>query len=344
MPHLSFTLSRNIILVAIIALIILSIGLFVIHHAPLAKKDIVATAFLFDLVITFPVAWYFIVIRPLRLRKWGIFLVFTLCCGIAYLILPAHQQSYIIQIRKLVIVPELAMLVYGIIKARKIKTEYRRLQTDFSDTAYNLYRSMAIVFGENAYVKIVASEFTMLRFGLLCWKKVKQPSNALRFTVYKESGYPALFGVILFASIVEIVAMHFMLIHYSKVAALVVSILSVYGTIFIVSDLSAVLKSPVLILENQILLRTGFRWRALVNKNNIASIVKIKEGFEPGDNCFKGSILKGNANVLLTFKHPVNIERLYRRPLSVNQIVMSVDQADDFIAKSSIDRETHFEH
>ena len=150
MPRLSFTISRNLVLAAIIALIILFIGLFVIHHAPLAKKDIIATAFLFDLVITFPMAWYFIVIRPLRLRKWGIFLVFTLCCGVAYLILPAHQQSYIIRIRKLVIVPELAMLVYGIIKARKIKAEYRRLQADFPDTAYNLYRSMAIVFGENA--------------------------------------------------------------------------------------------------------------------------------------------------------------------------------------------------
>jgi len=180
----------------------------------------------------------------------------------------------------------------------------------------------------------------MLRFGLLCWKKVKQPSNALRFTIYKESGYPALFGVILFASIVEIVAMHFMLIHYSKVAALVVSIISVYGTIFIVSDLSAVLKRPVLILENQILLRTGFRWRALVNKNNIASIVKIKEGFEPADTCFRGGILKGNTNILFTFKHPVSVERIYRKPLSVNTIMMSIDQADEFIAKSGIDTVT----
>jgi hypothetical protein len=193
---------------------------------------------------------------------------------------------------------------------------------------------MAAVFGDTIYAKVVASELTILRFGLLCWKRPKQGSIIVsRYTIYKESNYPVLFGMILFACMVEITGLHLVLLHYSKTAALIMSVLSLYGTIFIVSDLSAILKSPALIMEDKLLLRTGLRWRSIVNKNNIASIVKIKESFQPDTDCFKGSIMKNGANLLLTFKHPVSIERLYRKPILADKIIMTIDQADDFIAE-----------
>jgi hypothetical protein len=330
----SFFSSKNAWFAVAIGISILLIGLFLMHHVPIQKKDIAATGFLFDMVITFPVIWYFLVIRPLKLRKWRIVFVFTLCCVVAYLILPTHQKSYIIQIRKLTFVAELGMIVYMAIKARKIRTEYKRLQAAFPDIAYNLYKSMVTILGNGAYVKIIASELTILRFGLLCWKKqAAAPEGTVPYTTYKESNYPVLFGVILFSCIIEITALHLVLLHYSKIAALIVSIISLYGTIFIVSDLSAILKSPVLILDDRLLLRTGMRWRAMVNKTNIASIEKIKDSFQPVSDCFKGAALKNSANVLITFKHPVQIERIYRKSISANTIVMGIDQADDFLTE-----------
>jgi hypothetical protein len=329
-----YSIPKNIWFAVLIALAIVLGGQFLIHHISPLKRDIVATGFLCDLIITFPVIYYFLVIRPLKLRKWSIMLVITLCCVVAYVILPEHQRSYIIQLRKLTVFIELGALIYGIRKIGKIRTEYKKLQVEFPDIAYNLYKSLASVFGDGIYVKILASELTVLRFGLLCWKKQKQTSTTIdQYTVYKESNYPLLFGVILFACIVEIMGLHLVLLHYSKTAALIISILSMYGLIFIVGDLSAVLKSPVLVMSNKVLLRTGLRWRVIVDKNNIASIEKVKDTFQPGINCFKGSIMKNSVNVLFTFKHPVNIERLYRKPVLVDKIVMTIDQADDFITE-----------
>lgn len=304
------------------------------HHIPLVKRDVMATGLLLDMVITFPVVYYFLIIRPLKLRKWSIMLVISLCCIAAYIILPGHQRSYIIQLRKLTVVIELGVLVYGMRKIKKIRTEYKLLQTTFPDVAYNLYKSMATVFGHSLYVKIAASELTILRFGLLCWKKPRPiPIDSIRYTVYKESNYPLLFGVILFACMIEITGLHLLLLHYSKIAALVVSIMSLYGTIFIVSDLSAILKSPVLIMDDKLLLRTGLRWRTIIVKNNIASLEKIKDSYQPDSDCFKGGVLKSGVNILFTFKHPVNIERLYRKPVSVYKLIMNIDRAEDFIAE-----------
>jgi hypothetical protein len=330
----SFSISKNVWLAALIAFAILFGGQFLMYYIPPVKRDAIATGLLLDMVITFPVIYYFLVIRPLKLRKWSIMLVVSLCCVAAYTILPAHQRSYIIQLRKLTVIIELGVLIYGLRKIKKIKAEYKQLQTNFPDIAYNLYKSLAIVFGDSAYVRIVASELTVLRFGLLCWKKQKQvPDTVNRYTVYKEANYPVLFGLILFACAVEIIGLHILLLHYSKTAAFITSIFSLYGTIFIVSDLSAILKSPVLIMDDRLLLRTGLRWRTIINKNNIASLEKIKDSYQPDSNCFKGGVLKNGVNILFTFKHPINIERLYRKPVSVYKLIMSVDHVDDFIAE-----------
>lgn len=85
-------------------------------------------------------------------------------------------------------------------------------------------------------------------------------------------------------------------------------------------------------MKDKLLLRTGIRWRVLVNTNNIASVEKIKESYQVDKDCFNGGILKSSVNILFTFKHPVSIERIYRNPIKFNKIIMSIDQANDFLA------------
>ena len=86
-------------------------------------------------------------------------------------------------------------------------------------------------------------------------------------------------------------------------------------------------------MENRILLRTGLRWRALVDLDNITSAEKVKDSFEPPAGCFKGGIMKSSFNMLITLHSPVTVERLYKKPISTKQILMSVDDADRFLAE-----------
>lgn len=336
---LLLSIHKNVWFAALIAVSILFGGLLILHHVPLAKRDIVATGLLGDIIITFPLSYYFLLIRPLRLKKWSILFVFTCCCAIAYLILPEHQKYYILQLRKSLVLTELVILIYAISRFRKVKTVFMQLQTLFPDFAYNLSKSMLAVLGNHWSVRLLASELIVLRFGLFYWKKTAQVSEATnRFTVYKESGYSALLSVILAVSIIEISAVHLLLLQYNKIIAMVISLLSLYGLVFIVADLSALVKSPILILKEQLLLRTGLRWRVLVNTCNIKSVEKIKDTYEPDKDCYKGGVTKSSVNILVTFKHPVCIDRIYRSPIKVNKITMSMDQADNFIVQLGIER------
>jgi len=134
----SITVPKNVWFTALIAVVILCAGLFLMRHIPSGRKDIAATAFLLDIIVTFPIIYYFMIIRPLKVRKWSIVLVFTLCCAAAYFILPAHQQSYIIQVRKITILFELGAVVYGLIKIRKVRAKYKLLKASIPDISYNL--------------------------------------------------------------------------------------------------------------------------------------------------------------------------------------------------------------
>ena len=331
-----FPIHKRQMLGAGIGLCIFLLGMFVINNISGAKKNLIADAFLIDITITFPLIWYFMVIRPLKFKTWNLMLVFTICCIAAFIILPDQQRSYIKQIRRLTFFIELAAFAYLLIKARKIKAEYQKMQKLIPDFPYSLHKSMMNVFGDTKIIKFLASELTVLRFALLFWKKQGEiPSNAKAYTNYKNSGYIAIFSVILFVCLVEISVTHIVLLQYSKITAIVVSMLSLYSVLFIVSDISAMLKSPLLTMQDQILLRAGLRWRVLVNRSEILSIKKIKESYQHGKNCFNGAVLKNSANILIEFKQPIQIERMYRTAKTADQIIMNLDIADDLIADLS---------
>lgn len=143
-------------------------------------------------------------------------LVITLCSVAAYMFLPSTQQHYILQIRKLSVLAELGIVVYAITKFRHIKRLYTGLQQQLPDTAHHLQQSIIKVLGNTLAVRLLACELTVLRFGILCWYKTAPiPANAKSFSTHRESGYAALFGVIIGVAMIEIFALHLLLIKYS---------------------------------------------------------------------------------------------------------------------------------
>lgn len=327
-----FRTHKNIYLILFLAAFILFGGLLILHSVPMVKRDAVATGFLADIVITFPVAYYFLIIRSFKLKAQRILLVISACLVVAYCVLPPHQQYYVLQLRQLSALAELGFLIYVISKLKHINHYYQIHRADYQDFAFDFSKSLVSVLGDSLPVRFFASEIIILRFGLGCWKKFRPESATIkRFSVFKDSGYTSLFGVFLFVGLIEIVAFHLLLAHYSQLAAIILSFASAYGMIFFIGDFSAIVKSPILFLPGKILFRAGFRWRALININNIAFVERINDNYQPDENCFKGSILKSSVNVLITLKHSVSINRIYRKPIVASKIMMTIDQVDDFI-------------
>ena len=87
-----FPIHKRQMLGAGIGLCIFLLGMFVINNISGAKKNLIADAFLIDITITFPLIWYFMVIRPLKFKTWNLMLVFTICCIAAFIISSARTS------------------------------------------------------------------------------------------------------------------------------------------------------------------------------------------------------------------------------------------------------------
>ena len=324
-------INRNMVLITLIAFFIFTGGLILLHTVPAAVKDKIANGLLADFVITFPVLYYFIIIRPHKKSARRLLIVISTCLTIAYLVLPAHQRAYILQIRKVSALAEALFIIYAITKITRLRTCYKVHQATLADPIYNLRAAMADVLGDSLGVKIIAAELAVLRYGLLCWRRetpgLKQNAS---FSTHKQFGYIALWCVLFTAMTVEITAFHLLLLKWSATAAMIVTMLSFYGAIILVADLSAILKRKVQVSDDQLLLQVGLRWRTITSLNNISSIKKITGDYYSETAYFKGGIIKSAGNLLITFKQPVRVDKLYGSGNEFDTILMNIDDYESF--------------
>ncbi len=328
--QLTFSTKRNAFKFGLASFLIIGIGLLLVYNIAPPKQDMIATGFLLDLVVTIPVIYYLLIIRPLKRRLINLLLIFSICSGLAYLILPQHQRQYILELRKLTVLVELGLVVYAVIKLRKIKAFYKEIQRQMPDPAYNLRQSMLAVLGNIIPIRVLSSEIIILKYGLFFWKKRQEfEPSAKTFTTYKDSSYPAIWGVLSFIIVIETFAMHLALNQWSTTAAWIMTFLSIYSLLFFIADFIAVIKRPVTIYKEQLILRTGIRWRIVTKKENILSVERVKNDIEA--DAFKGAVLKSSSNLLLKFQQPVTIERLYRASIETDQVLLSLDNPEQFI-------------
>jgi len=85
-----------------------------------------------------------------------------------------------------------------------------------------------------------------------------------------------------------------------------------------------------LVNNDQLILRTGLRWRAITTVSNISSIEKIRYDYHSTAEYFKDGITSNSGNVLNRFNEPVLIEKLYGSSKSFDTILMNIDDAELF--------------
>jgi hypothetical protein len=333
MAALQLKQSRNILLIIFITLVIFLGGTIALHAVSPPVKAKLANGLLADFVITFPALYYFIIIRPSKASVKRLLIIISICCGIAYLVLPQQQREYLLQIRKLTAVAELGFIIYAFTKFNILRKAYKEHQLTFADPVYNFRSAMAATMGESVAIKIIASELAVLRYGLLCWKKERSALNESQaFSTHKEFGYIAIWCMLMVAILVEMTAFHLLLMRWSHTAAIILTALSAYGIIFFIADLSAIVKRKVLINNSQVILRVGLRWQIITSRDNIDTIKKITNDYNGTGEYFKGGIIKSSGNLFITFKNPVQVNKLYGSTKETRSVLMHIDNYELFAA------------
>lgn len=119
---------------------------------------------------------------------------------------------------------------------------------------------------------------------------------------------------------------------WNSAAALVLTVLSAYTLLFLVSDYVAIIKRPIVLEGSHLLIRTGTRWHAEIPLSEICDVrLAQKRPDEETVRKMKRISPFGAPNVLIEFSEKQEIRGLYGIKLYSEKVGCTVDKPEKFV-------------
>ncbi|MGH1365713.1 MAG: hypothetical protein ACRBF0_19285 [Calditrichia bacterium] len=294
------------------------------------SPDALSLGLTLDLTLLLPAAYFFLARRS-SLPVYGTLPVFILSFFLASYLLPADRQNYLAFVEIAVIPLELGILF---LVGREVKRTLAILR--------NTGRAQTIGFREHAQniisnrvdspvvASIMATELSMFYYALNGWRTAaEKPDSSCGFSYHKRNAYASIVGVVFVLVIVESVAAHLLIAHWSPILAWGIHFLGLYAMLFIFADYFAVKLRPLFIHNNMLHLRLGFRWACQIPLEQIERVELTFKALSKAKNHLDATLM-GTPNLILHLSSPVNVSGLYGMQRKPDTIQLSVDEPGAF--------------
>lgn len=280
----------------------------------------------FDLLVTVPFAFWFLVVRP-RGMRWFTVIPVVIASGYAgLLVLPPAQQQYLGYARFLTAPAELWLVGWGAVRAWRL---LRGGAHPRGDVLAAIRTALGEILRYPRAADAVAAEVALFWYALLSWRAQPETGPAdVAFTQHRRSGIMGLFGAVAFACLVEAVGVHLLVAGWSATAAWVLTALSLYSVIWLVGLGRSILLRPTVVAPEGLRVRVGMLWEALVPFDRIASVAEVRGGparrRAPG---YLHAAIFAAPRLMIELKEPVEARGLYgNRKRGITRIGLLVDE------------------
>lgn len=279
-------------------------------------------------VVSALLAWWML----RRELGWGVGALVPLYFGslfTARLALPTQYQSVLRPAHLLAAPLELLVFAWVALKVRAGRRAWARAGTGgHPDAGDRLDASAREALGPGRLSDVFATELTVLRYALLSWRETP-PHGDHMLSYHRGSAYGAIAVAVILASAAEIPAMHLLVGLWSAPAAWLLTILGVYGVLWVVGDWRACRARPVRVENGTLRIRFGLRWRMDVPLEHILS-ARPATGSE---RAHRRSVdlrlaLPGAAWTRIELDRPVTATGMYGLRREVRTLGLGVDQPE----------------
>jgi hypothetical protein len=317
---------------AFITVAMMATEFYIVNNAAFSKNaHLMSFAITCDIVVILPILFYFLIVRPLKLNPAFILSIYILSAWAVYFILPKTQHFYLKYVWHSLAFVEIGVMIWAVSKVKTIIKTYKSLSINSFDFYFNLKKSLELAIGNTVFTRVFATEIAIIRYGLLFFiqAKIEVLPHQKTFSVHKKSGYITIWAVLLFVGFVELFALHFLFKKFGNTVVLIADALSIYTLIFMVADLIALLRRPILIDNQQLTIRNGIRWHVIIDRKNIEKIEDISR--LPADKDIQKIATLGEPNVLLMLKESIEITGFYGMRFQSKRLALLVDDKELFI-------------
>ncbi|HEX3584142.1 MAG TPA: hypothetical protein VH087_20425 [Thermoanaerobaculia bacterium] len=243
-------------LFTLIALSIAIVEIAIVRSTLFARNpDIAAWGVTFDLTITIPLVYWFVLVRPGHARPVSLAPIFVVCTSAAALILPRGDQSFLHQLRWVAI--PLEILTIGLLVA-------------------SVWRRRPGGVRERIVGGMLTTEVAIFYYALFSWRAEPEvPADAVAISTHKRSGWGTVVVCFVVLIAFESVGVHLLVQQWSVKWAWIWTAMDVYGVLWLIGDYHALRLRPTLIREDEIELRHGMRLNATIARSNVAAVEAI---------------------------------------------------------------------
>lgn len=285
------------------------------------------SALILDFTLTIPLVYFFL-IRKKKISKFTIVPVFILGLVLSTLLIPSEEKgvltfilNWVFPIVEIIVFAKISHTVFKLVKTLK---QTRNQNTDF----YEAFLEASAQIFPTKMKHIIASEASLIYYCFFAWRNPKLKSNEFSYH-HKTPVVSLLYGFMLLI-IAEGIGLHLWLDAYNSILAWVFSALSAYGILQVFGILKSIPKRPIVVNENEVLLKFGLLGSANLAKSNIESIYLNTKDI-PEDIVDLKKLFLVDHNILITLKNNQRVPGLYGLKKDAKHIALFVDQPTDFI-------------
>ncbi|MEL6865875.1 MAG: hypothetical protein AAFP19_15725 [Bacteroidota bacterium] len=136
---------------------------------------------------------------------------------------------------------------------------------------------------------VLAGELSVYAYSIFGFSRKNEiPKGAKAYSSFREVGYATIFYVISFVGLVEIFAVHLLLVKYaSNTVAWIVTILTIYTALMLVADVVMMHVRPTLLTKDTLYFAVGNRWESVIPFDQIAEVSEVgkRADLSEGLNC-----------------------------------------------------------
>lgn len=283
----------------------------------------VPTAVSIDLTFFVPALWYVFLVRRRGLPAVTVVPVFLLSLVAAPLVLPAGNPGAMPLIRWLGVPAELVLL--GLVVRQMARARRTARAVDDSDVLSRLRAAARTALGNERAADIVAYEFAVLYYALFSWRAKPSPLEADGFSYHRKTAYAGIVIGLLLAIAAEAVPVHLLLSHWSVKVAWVVTVLGVYGALWLIGDYRAMRLRPTRVDGRGLALRFGLRWGLDVPLSFVRSVRETGRA-DAGTDADLSLALRGGRTIRLELAGPLVARGFYGRKKTVLSVEVGADE------------------
>ena len=295
------------------------------------QPAVLAAALTLDLTLIVPALYYGLLVRRKGWPSITVAPVFLLSLLIASLAIPADHQGLLHVLRYLAAPVEVLLL--GSLGWTVVRTARRFQRHTAPDVLDRLRESLYPLLHARWAADVLAYETALFYYALFSWRMKPDDRIAKQdaFSYHKRSGYGGVLAGILVAMLIEMIALHAWLWTWQSVLAWPLTVLSLYGVLWLLGDWQAVRLRPIVVEEDALTIRIGLRWTMRVPFAAIASVHPMADPSPPRKQPgHVEAVLLGRPHYRITLKQPIMAQGLYGFRKKVTTIGFTVDMPDAF--------------